>query len=67
MESMSGPPNNVVQLRKVKRKRAEQKSLCDAGFHKWTVVKGGRFDVKTGKLVTAERCNRCDKERTRLT
>jgi len=62
---MSGPPNNVIQLRKVRKKRADQKSLCDAGFHKWVVQKGVRFDVKEGKLLTSERCERCGKGRTR--
>lgn len=64
---MSGPPNNVVQLKKVKAKRAEGKVLCDANFHKWQVIKNSKFDVKLGKLVTVERCQRCDKERARST
>jgi hypothetical protein len=66
---MSGPPNNVIQLRKAKSernsKRAEGKTLCDSGFHKWQIVKQAQFDVKQGKLLTTERCARCDKQRTR--
>lgn len=64
---MSGPPHNVVKLKKVKQKRAEGKTLCDAGFHKWETSKNATFDVKQGKLVTQERCKRCGKERARLT
>ncbi|MGD9841972.1 MAG: hypothetical protein AB7F79_00635 [Steroidobacteraceae bacterium] len=66
---MSGPPNNVIQLRKTKSvrtaKRAEGKTLCGSGFHKWQIVKQSQFDVKQGKLLTTERCQRCDKQRTR--
>ena len=36
------------------------KTLCKSGFHKWKVVKGNPFDVKTGKLITRYRCARCD-------
>ena len=35
------------------------KTLCKSGFHKWEVVKGNPFDVKSGKLVTRYRCSRC--------
>lgn len=58
---------DVIQIRKFKRKRADGKTLCDAGFHKWEVVKARRFDVKSGKLVSTDRCRRCGRERTRLT
>ncbi|HJU65740.1 MAG TPA: hypothetical protein VJ596_08695 [Gemmatimonadaceae bacterium] len=57
---------DVIQIRKFKRKRAEGKTLCDAGFHKWEVVGARRFDVKEGKLVSTDRCSRCGCERTRL-
>lgn len=46
-----------------KRPSLEQKhkgkTLCKSGFHKWEIVKGNPFDVKTGKLVTRYRCMRC--------
>ncbi len=68
---MSGPPSNVIQLRKAKSartaKRAEGKTLCDSGFHKWRIVKQAQFDVKQGKLVTLEQCERCSIKRTRAT
>ena len=35
------------------------KTLCKSGFHKWEVVKGNPFDVKSGKLVSRFRCSRC--------
>jgi hypothetical protein len=58
------PMSNVINLRKAKQKRAEGKTLCTSGFHKWEVVSKQRFDVKQGKLVTLERCTRCGEERT---
>lgn len=68
---MSGPPNNIIQFRKAKsertQKRAEGKTLCDSGFHKWQVVKQSQFDVKLGKLVTVEQCQRCGQRRTKGT
>lgn len=68
---MSGPPSNVIQLRKAKaarlNKRAEEKTLCSSGFHKWQVHKQSQFDVKQGKLVTVEQCQRCGMRRTRGT
>lgn len=70
-QAMSGPPNNVIQLRKAKNarlsKRAEGKTLCDSGFHKWQTLKQSQFDVKQGKLVTVEQCQRCGIRRTRGT
>jgi len=63
---MSGPPHNVVQLRKVRQKRAKAKTLCGSGFHKWETRTQATFDVKQGKLVTTERCKRCGQERVRL-
>lgn len=59
--------SNVINLRKAKQKRAEGKTLCTSGFHKWEVSTERRFDVKSGKLVSLERCVRCKQERTRLT
>jgi hypothetical protein len=55
--------SNVISLRKVKQKRAERKTLCNAGFHKWETLTERRFDVKQGKLVSAQRCKRCGTER----
>jgi hypothetical protein len=59
--------SNVTSLKKFKQKRAEGKTLCTSGFHKWEVLSQQRFDVKEGRLVTAERCTRCGDERTRAT
>lgn len=58
---------NVVNLRTLRQSRADHKTLCRAGFHKWQVVTEGRFDVKQGKLLTAERCIRCGEKRIRRT
>ena len=71
LQLMSDSPSNVIQLRKAKAarnsRRAEGRTLCDSGFHKWEVVAHTKFDVKQGKLVTAERCVRCGKERVKAT
>ena len=56
---------SIVNLRKYKQKRAEGKTLCQSGFHKWEHVRK-RFDVKQGRLVSAERCSRCGEERVKL-
>ena len=61
-----GDDQKVVSIRKVKQRRAEQKTLCTAGFHKWETSTTSKFDVKQGKLVTVERCARCGKERFSL-
>ncbi len=37
-------------------------TLCLNGFHKWSIEKDTRFDVKQGKLITARRCRRCGKK-----
>ncbi len=58
---------SIVNLRKYKQKRAEGKTLCTSGFHKWETLGERRFDVKQGKLVSAERCRRCGVERVKLT
>jgi hypothetical protein len=59
--------SNVINLRKAKQQRAERKTLCTSGFHKWEALSERRFDVKRGKLVSAERCTRCGEERVKLT
>jgi hypothetical protein len=59
--------SNVINLKKAKQQRADGKTLCSSGFHKWQLLAGQRFDVKQGRLVSAERCKRCGEERTKLT
>jgi hypothetical protein len=58
---------DVIKIKTWRRERADQKTLCSSGFHKWQTLNERRFDVKQGKLVSAERCNRCGLERTKLT
>lgn len=62
---------NIINLQAARRVRRQTKAhgitLCQSGFHKWQTVAGQRFDVKQGKLVTTERCTRCNEERTKLT
>jgi hypothetical protein len=57
---------NVINLKKAKQKRADGRTLCSSGFHKWELLSARRFDVKRGQLVSAERCKRCGEERNKL-
>jgi hypothetical protein len=58
----------IVRFKKPSLKaKSEGKTLCKSGFHKWRVAQEKRFDVKQGRLVTVERCERCGETRTRLT
>ena len=56
----------VITLHEARRARADRQTLCRSGFHKWQLLTDRRFDVKAGKLLTAERCRRCGEQRTRL-
>ena len=62
--------SNVIRLNTVRRARLQDRAkavtLCQSGFHKWKPVIGDHFDVKQGKLVTTERCQGCNIERTIL-
>lgn len=54
--------SNVVPFKKPSlQEKAKGKTLCSHGFHKWKLVTENRFDTKSGKLVTAYRCERCGK------
>ncbi|GAA3912009.1 hypothetical protein [Litoribacillus peritrichatus] len=55
----------VIEFKKPNQKqktkeKAKGKTLCINGFHKWAVDKSKQFDVKSGKLVTVYRCERCN-------
>jgi hypothetical protein len=59
---------DVVRFKKPSlKKKAEGKTLCARGFHKWVVDKEKQFDVKQGRLITIHRCQRCGKTRTTAT
>lgn len=59
---------DVVPFKKKSPKaRGKGMTLCRRGFHKWSVDKETRFDVRQGKLVTVKRCARCGVERAELT
>lgn len=49
-----------------KPKKSTGKTLCKSGFHKWAVDPRKQFDVKQGRLVTIQRCERCGFTRTTL-
>jgi len=58
----------VIPFRKpALAERARQKTLCRSKFHKWKIDKAKRFDVKSGRLVSVWRCERCGKTKTELT
>jgi len=63
--------SDVVRLDKARKARRRDKArgqtLCGRGFHRWRVDKARRFDVKLGRLVTSEVCERCGERRTRAT
>lgn len=57
----------IVKFKKPSlREKAEGKTLCKSGFHRWKIVAERKFDVRLGKLVTLRRCERCGKEKTEL-
>lgn len=59
--------SNVLPFKKRAKKLPKRSTLCENGHHKWVVDTKSRFDTKSGKLVTLERCQRCDKRRVRGT
>lgn len=63
--------NNIIHLhvaRNIRRQaKAQGITLCQSGFHKWQPVKDQSFKVHNGKLLTGERCQRCNQERNKLT
>jgi hypothetical protein len=56
---------DVVEFRPRKPgERAKAKTLCREGFHKWEIWQRKPFDVKSGKLVTVHKCQRCGETKT---
>jgi hypothetical protein len=52
---------DVVRFRRpTATEKAQGKTLCKHGFHKWRVWKDKDFDVRQGRLVTVFRCARCN-------
>lgn len=59
---------DVIRFRKPDLKeKAKGVTLCRHGHHKWEIDGKKQFDVKSGKLVTLYRCQRCDAVKTTLT
>lgn len=62
--------NNIISFNKLQKERLRNKAkgvtLCGSGFHKWKVVIDTHFDVRQGRLITSERCERCHAERALL-
>ncbi len=57
---------SATQAKTKRKRRAQGKSFCKSGFHKWRVDQKKQFDVKRGKLVTVHRCQRCGERKTTL-
>lgn len=59
---------DVVPFKKIKPSvKHKGKSLCKSGFHKWVVDTSPQFDLKQGKLVTAQTCKRCGAKKNSAT
>jgi hypothetical protein len=60
-------PTDLNKYRKRSRKaRGSGNTLCRSGFHKWVDDGSKQFDVKQGRLVSRQRCQRCDATRVNL-
>ena len=60
-------PTDLNKFRKQRRQqKAKGKTLCNSGFHKWEFDGAKQFDVKQGKLVSIERCQRCGATRNHI-
>ena len=65
--SNTTPPTDLGKFRKQRRKQtARGKTLCASGFHKWADDEKKQFDVKQGRLISIQRCERCGAEKTRV-
>jgi hypothetical protein len=40
--------------------------MCARGFHKWVDNGKKQFDVKQGRLISIQRCQRCGIEKTQI-
>ena len=60
-------PTDLNKLRKQRRKeRGSGSTLCRSGFNQWKDDEAKQFDVKQGRLVSVQRCARCNATRTRV-
>ena len=60
-------PTNLDKFRKQRRKaRGSGSTLCRSGFPQWKDDETKQFDVKQGRLVSVQRCARCNRTRTRV-
>lgn len=60
-------PTDLNKYRKRKRKeRGSSSTLCRSGFHKWVDDATKQFDVKQGRLVSRQHCERCGKTRVNV-
>ncbi len=58
---------DVVKFKRPSQvRKAQGKTLCGSGFHKWRITQKKQFDVHRGRLVTMHRCERCGVSKTTL-
>jgi len=68
-KTTAGQDKHINRNNQKKRKTVGSSgaALCANNHHKWAVNKAQRFDTIKGKLVTVESCERCGRQRNRLT
>jgi len=60
-------PTDLNKFKKLRRQQlGRNTTLCKSGFHKWVFSEKKQFDVKQGKLISVERCERCQVTRTKV-
>ncbi len=56
--------DNVLPFKKPDAARRHKgNTLCRNNHHKWKICQRKQFDVKSGKLVTVYRCERCQAQK----
>ncbi|MCR9260522.1 MAG: hypothetical protein NXH95_12410 [Pseudomonadaceae bacterium] len=63
---MSEPTDFNKFRKKQRQQRGKDTTLCRSGFHKWVFSEKKQFDVKQGKLISIQRCERCQLTRTKV-
>jgi len=59
---------DIIPFKKPKpAEKLKNRALCRSGFHKWKPDTTRPFDVKSGRLVTVFRCQRCGAVKNELT
>ena len=54
---------DILQFKRPSKEPDRGKTLCRNNHHKWEIWQRKQFEVKSGKLVTVYRCQRCGKQK----